>query len=159
MWMQFLRLFAEALGADEDNRRFVNVPVRADWQNSDAILGKVGKNNVFIPGIFLETAARATENPDKPYFLCFEEMGLASAETYVADVLSAIGSRRLRKGKWQTDILIGKERFGSDEKAYTYYGDLRLPENLHLFGTISGDNIKGEMSSRLIDASSVIEIG
>ena len=157
--MQFLRLFAEALGADEDNRRFVSVPVRADWQNSDAILGKVGKNDVFIPGILLETAARATENPDKPYFLCFEEMGLASAETYFADVLSAIGSRRLRKGKWQTDILTGKERFGSDEKAYTYYGDLRLPENLHLFGTVSGDNIKGEMSSRLIDAASVIEIG
>ena len=157
--MQFLRLFAEALGADEDNRRFMSVPVRTEWQNSDAVLGKVGKNDVFIPGILLETAARATENPDKPYFLCFEEMGLVPAENYFADVLSAIGSRRLRKGIWQTDILCGKERFGSDAEAYAYYGDLRLPENLHLFGTISADNIKGEMSSRLIDAATVIEIG
>lgn len=156
----FVRLFAEALGANVDNGRFRLVPVRPGWQSADALLGAVDGNGRFIPGAILDTVATAVENPDKPYFLCFDEMTLQKTERYFSEILSLLGGRRKRDGRIVTDPLLGAEAFAMDGEARDYYGDLILPDNLFLVGTISYEEVADTgISSKLLDRSAVVELG
>lgn len=154
----FIRLFAEAIGANNENGRFQSIPVRPGWDNADQLLGHLDTNGRFVPGSITEITAKAVENPDKPYFLCLDEMGLQKIEKYFSEVLSVIGTRRVQNGHYVTDRLLGSELFGNDEAAKDYYGDLTFPENLFIIGTISTEEIDNSLSAKLIDQAAVIEV-
>lgn len=155
----FVRLFAEAVGADAANGRFKRVPVRPGWENGDGLLGALGEGGKFVPGAITDVVAAATENPDKPYFVCLDEMTLVPIEKYFSEMLSVMNSARPQNGRLVTDPLLGAEAFGGDTEARDYYGDLTLPDNLFFIGTISNEEARRGVSKRLIERAAVIELG
>ncbi|MBZ9623257.1 AAA family ATPase [Clostridium sp. FP2] len=84
---KIVELFAQAVATNRDNQRFQLVPVRPDWSDARELLGYRNIENKFVPGIIIDAAYEAMKNIDKPYFLCLDEMNLASVEYYFSDIL------------------------------------------------------------------------
>jgi 5-methylcytosine-specific restriction endonuclease McrBC GTP-binding regulatory subunit McrB len=91
---RLVRLFAEASGANIANGRFTMIPVRPDWNDSSELLGYFDLNGDFIAGQLIAPILMAHQNPNKPFFVCLDEMNLAKVEHYFSDFLSIVESRR-----------------------------------------------------------------
>ncbi|WP_195270076.1 DUF3578 domain-containing protein [Eubacterium sp. 1001713B170207_170306_E7] len=153
------RLFAEAMGANTENGRYKQVPVRPDWKDSRGLLGYLDSSGRFVPGALNDFIKEAVDNPRKPYFLCLDEMNLARVEYYFSEILSVMETRRDRDGRTVTDALLGDEAFGRDELARERYSELYLPENLYIIGTVSSEETAFALSRKVLDRASLIEIG
>ena len=87
---------------------FELVQVKPNWHNSLEVVGY--KSNIggphyeFTP--FVEFVARAWKHQNIPFFLCLDEMNLAPVEQYFAEFLSAIESRSIENGEYETDPII-----------------------------------------------------
>ena len=87
---------------------FELIQVKPNWHNSLEVVGY--KSNIggphyeFTP--FVEFVARAWKHQDIPFFLCLDEMNLAPVEQYFAEFLSAIESRSIENGEYETDPII-----------------------------------------------------
>ena len=154
----FIRGFAQAVGANDQNGRFKMIPVRPSWQNADGLLGYADADGHFIPGAMIDFVAAAVENPDKPYFLLLDEMCAAPIEKYFSEILSIMNTRRAAGGKLVTDPILSEELLARDDEARAYYGDLYLPQNLIIVGTISSDSGVDGITPRLIEQAAVIEM-
>jgi len=79
---KFARLFAKAVGASAENRRFQIIPVRPDWNDNSELLGFFDLNGHYQPGVLIPLLVKAHADPGRPYFLCLDEMNLARVEHY-----------------------------------------------------------------------------
>lgn len=154
----FARLFAEAVGATSDNGRYKQVPIHPDWKDSKGLLGYLDMSGHFVPGALNDFIRDAVDFPDKPFFLCLDEMNLSRVEYYFSEILSVMETRRERDGHIMTDPILGDEAFGRDEWARSEYGDLYLPENLYIIGTVSAEESGFNLSRKVLDRASLIEI-
>ena len=154
----FIRLFAEAMGANTENGRYKQIPVRPDWTDSRGLLGYLDMSGHFVTGALNEFIKSAADNPRKPYFLCLDEMNNARVEYYFSEILSVMETRRERGGRIITDPLLGDEAFGRDDMARERYGGLYLPENLYIIGTVSSEETAFNLSRKVLDRASLIEI-
>lgn len=125
------------------------IPVGADWTDNTKILGyynpladngagKYEKTDVFR---FIE---RAGANPEIPFFLILDEMNLSHVERYFSDFLSKM------------ELL----DFKSDKKVFfdiQGYGQLELPKNLFITGTVNIDETTYMFSPKVLDRANVIE--
>ncbi|MCS6776151.1 MAG: hypothetical protein RMJ43_01240, partial [Chloroherpetonaceae bacterium] len=136
-------LIAEALTGNT-GEQYRLIPVRPDWADSSPLLGYVnylargGEGRYIIPPFlqFLQQAARP-ENAHRAFFLCLDEMNLARAEHYLAEVLSAMEA--------PTRILLLPDGTG-----------MPLPPNLFLTGTLNLDDATHPLSRRTLDRASVL---
>ena len=154
---KIVELFAEAVGANRDNERFKLVPVRPDWSDATDLLGYRNIENKFIPGIIIDAAYEAMQNLDKPYFLCLDEMNLARVEYYFSDILSSMETRKINDDEIITQKLLSKAQFGKDERAYDKYGDVYIPQNLYIIGTVNMDETTFPFSKKVLDRANTIE--
>lgn len=155
---KLVRLFAEAIGANESNDRYKMVSVRPDWSDSSDLFGHVDLNGKFVPGAIIDFIKRAELDEAHPYFLCLDEMNLARVEYYLSDILSIIETRDFdTSGRITTDPLIEKKYYGSDVNAYGKYGTVRLPENLYIIGTVNMDETTFPFSRKVLDRANTIE--
>ena len=168
---KFVRLFAEAVGATEENHRFQLIPVRPDWNDNSELLGFFDLNNRYQPGSLISLFIRAHVNPDKPHFLCLDEMNLARVEHYFSDFLSIIESRRFDGEKVSTDQMLSREQMLKlnkstlDEQVKSMLEDLMnrsphglgLPENLYVIGTVNMDETTHPFSRKVLDRANTIE--
>ena len=165
---------------------FEIIQVKPNWHNSLEVVGY--KSNIggahyeFTP--FIEFVARAWKHPGIPFFLCLDEMNLAPVEQYFAEFLSAIESRSIENGVYETDPII---------KPFAEFGDnlwksmvnhllgevnasdatqdsstaklverfktkgLTLPQNLLVLGTVNMDETTFSFSRKVLDrAMSVV---
>lgn len=87
---------------------FELVQVKPNWHNSLEVVGY--KSNIGSPHYeftpFVEFVARAWKHQNVPFFLCLDEMNLAPVEQYFAEFLSAIESRSIENGEYETDPII-----------------------------------------------------
>lgn len=145
---KLVKLFAEALGAtsDKSNGRYKLVAVRPDWSDSSDLFGHKDLNGNFIPGEITKFVATAEKNTGKPYFLCLDEMNLARVEYYLSDVLSIMETRESVNGKITTDKI-----------KIDGYGELTLPENLYIIGTVNMDETTFPFSKKVLDRANTIE--
>ena len=125
------------------------IPVGADWTDNTKILGYYNplanngtgeyvKTDVFR---FIETAGA---NPEIPFFLILDEMNLSHVERYFSDFLSKM------------ELL----DFKSDNKVFfdiQGYGQLELPKNLFITGTVNIDETTYMFSPKVLDRANVIE--
>ena len=139
---RLVKLFADAVGAE-----FRMVPVRPDWTDSSALLGRSTPNGDFIPGQVLRIIVEAKDDPEKPYILLLDEMNLARVEYYLSEFLSVMETRDFKDGKIVTDRLM----------PFEYYGDVRFPENLYLVGTVNMDETTFPFSKKVLDRANTIE--
>ena len=168
---KFVRLFAEAVGANEANHRFQLIPVRPDWNDNSELLGFFDLNDRYQPGSLVPLLIRAHSNPDKPYFLCLDEMNLARVEHYFSDFLSIIESRRFAGEIVVTDPVFSYEKIQKmnesnfDEEVKVSLADLKsrhpkgigLPENLYVIGTVNMDETTHPFSRKVLDRANTIE--
>ena len=168
---KLVRLFAEAVGASEANHRFQLIPVRPDWNDNSELLGFFDLNDRYQPGALVPLLIRAHSDPDKPYFLCLDEMNLARVEHYFSDFLSIIESRRFAGEVVITDPVLSHEKMQKmnekilDEEVKSSLADLKshypkgigLPENLYVIGTVNMDETTHPFSRKVLDRANTIE--
>jgi len=79
---KIVQLFAESVGATEDNGQFKLISVRPDWSDSSDLLGYKNLHDQFVEGQLTEIVKRAHANPGLPHFVVLDEMNLARVEYY-----------------------------------------------------------------------------
>lgn len=150
---RLVKLFAEAIDA-----WYQQISVRPDWSDSSDLLGHVDLNGHFVPGPLLAYIRAAIDDPDHPYILCLDEMNLAQVEYYLSDILSVMETREWTKdGHIVTDLLVNEFYYGGDQAAYEKYGDIYLPDNLYLVGTVNMDETTFAFSRKVLDRANTIE--
>ena len=149
---RLVRLFAEAIKAE-----YKLVSVRPDWSDSSDLFGHVDLNQKFVPGAIIDFVKQAELNPNKPYFLCLDEMNLARVEYYMSDILSAIETRRYESGIIITDPVVSSANYGNDPHAPGRYGKVILPGNLYIVGTVNMDETTFPFSKKVLDRANTIE--
>jgi len=156
---KIVELFAEAIGANYKNKRFTLIPVKLDWSDATDLLGYRNIESRFTPGIITSVAYEAMKHPDKPYFICLDEMNLARVEYYFSDILSLMESRKLNDdGEIITENLLKEVQFGKgDIEAIDKYGDVYIPENLYIVGTVNMDETTFPFSKKVLDRANTIE--
>lgn len=136
---RLVKLFAEAIGAD-----YFMVPVRPDWSDGSDLFGHYDLNGNFIEGPVCPAFKAAADLPDKPVFLCLDEMNLARVEYYLSDFLSVIESREKQDdGAIRTDPI-------------TQFQD-GIPDNLYIVGTVNMDETTFPFSKKVLDRANTIE--
>lgn len=162
---------------------FELVQVKPNWHNSLEVVGY--KSNIGSPHYeftpFVEFVARAWKHQDVPFFLCLDEMNLAPVEQYFAEFLSAIESRSIENGEYETDPIIKpfsefdtRDDNGnvtdklSDRMIAKFIGKLdtqtksdladrfrtkglTLPKNLLVLGTVNMDETTFSFSRKVLD--------
>ena len=143
---RLVRLFAEAAGATAANGRYRQAAVRPDWSDPSDLFGHVDLNGNFVPGAVTDFLEKAAKDLEHPYFLCLDEMNLARVEYYLSDYLSAVETRELKDG-----------RIAADPIRVEGHGDLILPENLYVVGTVNMDETTFPFSRKVLDRANAIE--
>ena len=105
-------------------------------------------SGVFRPGRLAEVLVEASqlENHHKPYFVCLDEMNLARVEYYFSDVLSVIETQEWKQDRIVTSKLINRESLLPEDQSI--YGDLSIPDNVYLIGTVNMDETTHPFSKR-----------
>ncbi|MCI0766009.1 DUF3578 domain-containing protein [Bacillus sp. TL12] len=145
---KIVQWFAESLGATEENGQFTLIPVRPDWSDSSDLLGYVNIQGEFQERPLIQVLKKATENPDKPYFVVLDEMNLARIEYYFSDFLSVIESRRWEKGVCVTSAVLPESIVGER---------ITIPSNVYVVGTINMDETTYPLSKKVLDRANTIE--
>ncbi|MFC3041447.1 McrB family protein [Virgibacillus xinjiangensis] len=145
---KIIELFAESLGATEENGQFKLVPVRPDWSDGSDILGYVDIKGDFQAGPLTTFIQRAQNDKAKPYFVVLDEMNLARVEYYFSDFLSVIESRKWKDGEITTSSLLQQGQL--DNK-------LTIPPNLYVIGTVNMDETTHPFSKKVLDRANMIE--
>lgn len=155
---KLVKLFAESVGATGENGQFTLIPVRPDWNDPTDLIGYQDLSGRFKPGRLTEVMVTASlpENRNKPYFICLDEMNLARVEHYFSDLLSLLESQRWMDGQIVTEPLIpyaSLDRLEDQE----LYGDLGIPENVYLIGTVNMDETTYPFSKKVLDRANTLE--
>ena len=136
---KLVKLFAEAIGAE-----YQMIPVRPDWSDGSDLFGHYDLNGNFKRGPICESFDKAIENPDRPVFVCLDEMNLARVEYYFSDMLSVIESRE-------------KDEYGKIRTAPIAQYSNGIPENLYIIGTVNMDETTFPFSKKVLDRANTIE--
>lgn len=149
------RLFAESVGANDDNGQFTLIPIRPDWHDSSDLLGYRDIKGDFKEGPLTKVIKKAVENPEKPYFVLLDEMNLARVEHYFSDILSVMETRDWQNGEIVTNYLFPKENEADEHDEA--WKNLRLPNNLYIIGTVNMDETTHPFSKKVLDRANTIE--
>ena len=155
---KLVKLFAEAIGATSDNGRFTIIPVRPDWSDPSDLIGYKDISGVFRPGPLTEVLVQAREpqNRNKPFFVCLDEMNLARVEHYFSDLLSILETAQWSGEEIITDSIIKREMLETVEDKQRY-GNLYLPDNVYIIGTVNMDETTYPFSKKVLDRANTIE--
>lgn len=129
------------------------VSVGADWTSSEHVLGYADglDKNRYIRTKALDLILRAIAEPDLPHFLILDEMNLSHVERYFADLLSAIES--------DEPLHLHSERDTTGEPSVRdgVPGEVHLPPNLFIIGTVNVDETTYMFSPKVLDRANVLE--
>jgi energy-coupling factor transporter ATP-binding protein EcfA2 len=155
---KLIKLFAEALGATTENGQFALIPVRPDWNDPSDLIGYKDLSGVFRPGRLAEVLYEASKpvNQNKPYFICLDEMNLARVEHYFSDLLSVMETQEWRDERIITVPLIHRSSLTIEEDQIKY-GELSVPDNIYLIGTVNMDETTHPFSKKVLDRANTIE--
>ncbi|WP_256872179.1 McrB family protein [Paenibacillus sp. 79R4] len=153
---KLIKLFAESMGATSQNGQFTLIPVRPDWSDPSDLIGYSDLSGKFRPGRLVEVLLEASRNPGKPYFICLDEMNLARVEHYFSDILSILETQEWQDDRIITDPIIHDKSLVQNEDRVVY-GNLSIPENLYLIGTVNMDETTHPFSKKVLDRANTIE--
>ena len=157
-----IRLIAEAINGMDGGRAlgYQLIPVRPDWHDVRDLLGfenlLTGK---FRVGALLQAMLAAKAEPDRPFFVCLDEMNLARVEHYFADFLSVLETaRRVSDGEWSTDLVVlaqGCEHIETDGWG-EIVAQMSIPSNLFIVGTVNMDETTYAFSPKVLDRANTV---
>jgi MoxR-like ATPase len=154
---KLVNLFAEALDAKSHNHQFTLIPVRPDWSDPSDLLGYKDLSGAYRPGRLAEVLVEASNptNRHKPFFICLDEMNLARVEHYFSDLLSIIETQEWQNDRIITSSLIHQDSLRPEDRLI--YGNLSLPDNVYLIGTVNMDETTHPFSKKVLDRANTIE--
>src|SRR5690242_7188342 len=129
------------------------VSVGADWTSNEHVLGYPDglDKSRYIRTKALDLILRAVGEPDLPHFLILDELNLSHVERYFADLLSAIESGE------PVHLHSDKDGDGAPALRDGVPGELRLPSNLFVVGTVNVDETTYMFSPKVLDRANVLE--
>lgn len=131
------------------------ISVRPDWTDSSDVLGYVDIQSKFRPGVFLQTARKATHDADCFHVSLIDEMNLARVEHYFAEVLSTIEDRQKSSGGgYESGSLFPADSANQRGEWATQ----NLPANLGIVGTVNMDESSHGFSRKVLDRAFTIEL-
>mgnify|MGYP003288488192 CR=1 FL=1 len=136
---------------------YLMVEVKPNWHDSTEILGyysNISKKYQFTK--FIHFLVKAKKYPKVPFFVCLDEMNLAPVEQYFAEFLSVIETRKKNDNAIVTGTLVEAQRMRELE-GWTE-GDLTLPDNVFIIGTVNMDDTTHQFSRKVIDRAMTIEM-
>lgn len=140
------RLFAQAVGATEENGRYLQLTARPDWMDSSDLFGHLDLEGRFVPGAIIDFLKAAQLDPQKPYFLCLDQINLSRAEYYLRELLGAVESRAYTEKPFVTMAY-----YGADSAATEKYGVIPALHNVYIVGTLNLDEASRPLNQRLLD--------
>ncbi|MFO1042926.1 MAG: hypothetical protein U0941_14140 [Planctomycetaceae bacterium] len=147
--------FAEiaALRSAKTQRCYEIVAVGADWTSNEHILGyHDGLDRTrYVKTRVLDLIMRAVQEPRLPHFLILDEMNLSHVERYFADLLSAIESGE------PLHLHTATNDDGSPAFPSGVPGNIVLPPNLFVVGTVNIDETTYMFSPKVLDRANVLE--
>ncbi|ELK47859.1 DUF3578 domain-containing protein [Bacillus sp. SB49] len=145
---KIIELFAESVGATEENKQFTLIPVRPDWSDGSDLLGYTDIKGDFKEGPLTSVIKEASLNKELPYFVVLDEMNLSRVEYYFSDFLSVMESRKWVNGEVETFPIMKEEEVGER---------LTIPSNLYIIGTVNMDETTHPFSKKVLDRANTIE--
>jgi 5-methylcytosine-specific restriction protein B len=146
--------FVKWISPDSDHYSIVTVG--SDWTNREPLLGypnAIEKGKYVKPHHdVVDLLIKASKNPDMPYFLVLDEMNLSHVERYFADFLSAMESNeaiQFHEG--------GLDDLWESDTGLKVPGEIRMPNNLFIIGTVNIDETTYMFSPKVLDRANVIE--
>ena len=136
---------------------YLMIEVKPNWHDSTEILGyysNISKKYQFTKFIYF--LVKAKKYPNVPFFVCLDEMNLAPVEQYFAEFLSVIETRKKNDNAIVTGTLVEAQRMRELE-GWTE-GDLTLPDNVFIIGTVNMDDTTHQFSRKVIDRAMTIEM-
>ena len=136
---------------------YLMIEIKPNWHDSTEILGyysNISKKYQFTK--FIHFLVKAKKYPNVPFFVCLDEMNLAPVEQYFAEFLSVIETRKKNDNAIVTGTLVEAQRMRELE-GWTE-GDLTLPDNVFIIGTVNMDDTTHQFSRKVIDRAMTIEM-
>lgn len=131
------------------------VPVRPDWTDSSDVLGYVDLQGSFRAGQVLEVVRAAQDGDDRFWVCIVDEMNLARVEQYFAEILSRIEERAQSLGNgFASPPLVTYPLKEEDAE----WGNVGLPTNLALVGTVNMDETTHGFSRKVLDRAFTLEL-
>jgi 5-methylcytosine-specific restriction enzyme B len=123
------------------------IAVGADWNSSDRLLGYSDALDAsrYVRTPALDLLLKAISNPTRPHFLILDELNLSPPERYLSEILSALESG-------EPLSLHGEGRAMSGVP-----GQLLLPSNLFLIGTLNTDETTHALSPKVLDRAMLLD--
>jgi len=135
------KLFAEAIGA-----RYTLISVKPDWNDDTDLFGYYNPlSKEYVKTEFLNFLLEASDNKNRIYVVCLDEMNLSHVEYYFAKFLSAMETKDKRINLHNIDNL-------KIEK------NVYIPPNFFLIGTVNMDETTQSFSPKVLDRANSIEI-
>lgn len=134
-------------------RRYELVSVGADWTSNEQVLGYPDglDRSRYVRTKALDLILNAVHAPDLPHFLILDEMNLSHVERYFADLLSAIESDE------PLHLHGDKMPDGTPGIRDGIPGEITLPPNLFIIGTVNVDETTYMFSPKVLDRANVLE--
>jgi len=145
------QVYAEAYHAvspGKPNEFFCLIAVQPDWTDPTGLLGYINplhETTTYEVTACLRFLRHCHECPDRPHFLCLDEMNLARVEYYFAPFLSAMESGQPIQIHQQPDPVDGVEPH------------IEWPDNLFVLGTVNMDETTYAFSDKVLDRAFSIE--
>jgi hypothetical protein len=130
------------------------VSVGADWTSSEHVLGYPDglDKSRYVRTKALDLILRAIAMPELPHFLILDEMNLSHVERYFADLLSTMESE-----EEPLHLHSDKNPDGTPAVRDGVRGEVRLPPNLFIVGTVNVDETTYMFSPKVLDRANVLE--
>jgi hypothetical protein len=136
------QLYAEAIGHTVQNKRYLRLAVRPNWNDDRYLLGYLNSiTGEYITEPAVDFIIEAGEDGENLYFFCLDEMNLAHVEYYFSQFLSALEE----DNPSDRYIPLMSER------------NIVIPTNLLFIGTINVDETTQPLSDKVIDRANTIE--
>jgi 5-methylcytosine-specific restriction endonuclease McrBC GTP-binding regulatory subunit McrB len=136
------QLYAEALGHTVQNKHYLRLAVRPNWNDDRYLLGYLNSiTGKYVTEPAVDFIMKAGEDEKNLYFLCLDEMNLAHVEYYFSQFLSALEEDN-PLDRW---IPLQSEQ------------EILIPSNLLFTGTINVDETTQPLSDKVIDRANTIE--
>ena len=152
------RLFAESIGANPNNGRFLRVSVASDWTSPKPLLGFLSPDGNYVPGKITDFLKAASSEPQLPYILCLDNFNISRPEHYMSPLLSALSARQKVLGEVVPSIVCNRSDYGKDNAANLIYGDVSVSDNVFVIATTSCDEVAYPISESVLDHGFVVEI-
>lgn len=145
---------------DTGERTWLLVPVRPDWRDSRSLLGyynPISRHYHWTPTLrlLLRASASFDARDGRAWFLILDEMNLAHVEYYFADLLSVLESGRRTDDRSREPLHFV---FPADAQGELPPGELYLPPNLSIVGTVNIDETTLPFSAKVMDRAFSLDL-